>query len=101
MSIPASLTSIGSLSFLGCEDLERFEVSPDSLYFKETDGILYSKDETILEIFPMGKILLILLYPIRCNTYRQAHFLTIHFRNIVMPDSVEAVGEAAFQIAPP
>ncbi len=97
VSIPASLTSIGSLSFLGCEDLERFEVSPDSLYFKETDGILYSKDETILEIFPMGKNLTDFTIPDSVQYIPSGAFFDNPFlENIVMPDSVEAVGEAAF-----
>ena len=77
--------------------MERFEVSPDSLYFKETDGILYSKDETILEIFPMGKNLTDFTIPDSVQYIPSGAFFDNPFlENIVMPDSVEAVGEAAF-----
>lgn len=97
VTIPASLTSIGSLAFLGCEGLEKFEVSSDSLYFKEIDGILYSKDETILEIFPKGKNLTDFTIPDTVKYIPSGAFFDNPFlENIDMTDSVEAIGEAAF-----
>ncbi len=97
VSIPSTLESVGSLSFLGCEDLENFEVSEESGYFKAIDGVLYSKDETILEIFPMGKNLTEYAVPDSVLYIPSgAFFDNPYLETITMTDSVTAIGEAAF-----
>lgn len=97
VSIPSTLESVGSLSFLGCENLESFEVSEKSEYFKAIDGVLYSENETILEIFPMGKNVTEFAVPESVLYIPSgAFFDNPHLETITMTDSVEAIGEAAF-----
>lgn len=97
VSIPSTLESVGSLSFLGCEDLENFVVSEKSEYFKAIDGVLYSKDETILEVFPMGKNVTEFAVPESVLYIPSgAFFDNPYLETITMADSVEAIGEAAF-----
>ncbi len=97
ITIPSTLTSVGSLAFLGCSDLEKFEVSPKSTYFKAIEGVLYSENETILEVFPMGKNVTEFSIP-ETVLYipAGAFFDNPYIEKITMTDKVEAIGEAVF-----
>lgn len=56
VKIPNSVTSIwvGS-SFRGCRALKRYNVAKDHPALSEVDGVLFSKDTTVLVAFPFAK----------------------------------------------
>ncbi len=56
MTIPNSITSmwVGS-SFTGCRALKQYNVSKDHSALSEVDGVLFSKDTTVLIAFPFAK----------------------------------------------
>ncbi|MDD4822806.1 MAG: leucine-rich repeat domain-containing protein [Bacteroidales bacterium] len=56
VTIPNSVTSIGvGSSFTGCRSLKRYIVAKDHPALSEVDGVLFSKDTTMLVAFPFAK----------------------------------------------
>ena len=55
IQIPASVTSIGERAFLNCTAISAFSVAAENIAYKSEDGILYSKDGSILIQYPAGK----------------------------------------------
>ncbi|MDO4864486.1 MAG: leucine-rich repeat protein [Ruminococcus sp.] len=72
--IPASLRSgMFRSTFKGCPNLKQFIVDPQSTYFKDIDGVLFSADGTKLVLYP----------PAYGDTY-------------AVPDGTETIGDKAF-----
>ena len=54
-AIPASVTSIGSQTFGTCKALTKITVAGGSANYSDSDGVLFSKDGTVLIRYPGGK----------------------------------------------
>ena len=74
ITIPAGVTEIGTSRLNSCTDLAEFTVSEDNLVYSSQDGVLFDKDKITLVRFPTGK----------SGSY-------------AIPDSVTAIGTAAFR----
>ncbi len=74
ISLPDSVTTIGDLAFSSCTGLTDIIVSENNVKYTSIDGILFSKNKSILIKFPLGK---------KSNEY-------------TIPDSVTTIGDAAF-----
>lgn len=97
VSVPSTLKSAGSLAFMGCGNLEEFEVSDKSLYFTAIDGVLYSKDETILHVYPMGKRIAEYAVPEKTAYIEPgAFFGNGYLEKVTMTDSIKNIGDMAF-----
>jgi hypothetical protein len=55
ITIPESVTSIGAFAFSGCRSLTSIDVAPNNENYTSIDGVLFSKDKTILIQYPKGK----------------------------------------------
>ena len=55
VSIPSSVTNVGNFAFSECTGLTAINVSSDNPAYCSIDGILYSKDKTVLIGCPGGK----------------------------------------------
>jgi hypothetical protein len=53
--IPASVTKIGEIAFYGCSLLTGFQVEATSEFYCALDGVLFSKDKTILVQYPLNR----------------------------------------------
>ena len=53
--IPQSVTNIGDVAFTECSALTTISVDKNNSKYCSVDGVLYSKDQTILECYPAGK----------------------------------------------
>ena len=73
VTIPAAVTSLGSAVFGGCTGLLNYYVDENSPVYSAENGILFSKDGTILVLYPAG----------RAGSYR-------------IPSSVSVIGDGAF-----
>lgn len=76
--IPENVERIGSNPFFRCVSLERIAVDAGNARFTSIDGVLYSKDASILYAYPEGK--------------KEADF--------ALPDSVKRIEDAAFGYFP-
>ena len=54
VSIPASVTSIGSQVFAACFNLTAITVDPQNRFFSSRDGVLFDKSQTTLLQYPEG-----------------------------------------------
>lgn len=55
VTFPASLTTLGTGVFIGCNKLSALEVASGSQTFASQDGVLFSKDMTVLILYPPAK----------------------------------------------
>ncbi len=55
INIPSNVTYIGEYSLVGLRNLKAYNVSNDNLYYKDIDGVLFSKDGKKLIAYPANK----------------------------------------------
>ncbi len=96
IDIPESVIGIGDFAFCACTKLESFNVNSNNKIFSSQDGVLFSKDKTILFYYPAG----------RSGSYDvpdsvktidgYAFFGCIKMTSVTIPDSVKSMGSFAF-----
>lgn len=74
ITIPSNVTEMGDNPFFGSEGLQNITVEEGNRIFTSQDGVLYSKDMTVLLAYPIGK----------------------QDANFTIPDSVTRIEESAF-----
>ncbi len=55
INIPSNVTYIGEYALVGLKNLKAYNVSNDNLYYKDIDGVLFSKDGKKLIAYPANK----------------------------------------------
>ena len=98
VTIPSSVTSIGNGPFSSCAGLTMISVDANNpAYCSDENGVLYSKDKTILIQYPAGKAQPSFEVP---NTVTQigndAFYDCKNLESVTIPDSVELIGDDAF-----
>ncbi len=54
VTIPSTVTSVGTYPFYGCSSLKSITVNANNTAFKSVNGVLFSKDGTTLISYPLG-----------------------------------------------
>ena len=93
--IPSSVTSIGSGAFTYCSKLTEIVVDDGNQSYMSIDGILYSKDGSLLHSCPGAKTSVDIpssVTSIGDNAFRGCSGLT----SVVIPSSVTSIGSSAF-----
>ena len=97
LEIPASVSSIGDYAFVACTSLEAFDVDDGSDFFSACEGVLMSKDQSVLIAYPMGKEGASYTIPDTVTAIGAAAFFGCESLSaITVPDSVTSVGQEAF-----
>ena len=55
LTIGANLIDLGDGAFSGCRSLQNISVSEENLNYTSVDGVVFSKDNTVLCMFPAGR----------------------------------------------
>ncbi len=97
ISLPESLTSIGSNAFYGCYSLTSVDVPSENANFSSLDGVLFTKDGTALILYPAGKEAVLYTVPtevtiISDNAFSSNSFLS----SVVLPEGLTSIGSYAF-----
>lgn len=97
ITIPSNVTQIGNNPFFGSERLQSITVEEGNSEFCSRDGVLYSKDMTVLLAYPIGKQDTSFTIPdgvtrIEKSSFSHCKTLT----SIAIPDSVTSIGRQAF-----
>ena len=93
VTIPDSVTSIGSNAFYGCSGLTNISVGVSSLAYKSVDGMLLSKDGTILIQGVNGDVT---IPDSVTNIGSSAFYGCGRLMSVTIPDSVTNIGHFAF-----
>ena len=94
INIPASVTVIGSAIFVNCEKLSNLTVSDENAYYIAEGQVIYSKDRSTLVTCPAAEKVTILPTVTKIADY--AFYYNGNLTKIVIPASVEEIGEGAF-----
>ena len=96
VKLPSSLATIASNAFNECDTLLRIDVADENPYFCSVDGVVYSKDRTILKAFPAGRSGDFTI-PNGVTTVANFAFYRCYLlENINMYNTVTSIGERAF-----
>ena len=102
ITIPASVASIGEGVFGLCCSLTEIRVDPDNAAYCDIDGVLFSKDKTLLLAYPVGRGDASYTVPdgvTRIGTYVFSVTdmdMEKCVRSITIPDSVSQIDTGAF-----
>ena len=97
ITIPDSVTSIGDSAFSNCDSLTEIQVDGNNVSYMNLEGILFSKDGTLLHTYPSGKTNTTYTIPSTVITIENYAFYNCDsLTNITIPDSVAEIGNYAF-----
>ncbi|GHT56740.1 hypothetical protein FACS1894109_06670 [Spirochaetia bacterium] len=96
ITIPSSVTSIGGEAFAYNPELISINVDPQNQYFTSVDGILFSKDRTLLHTVPRGKKLTTYIMPNSVTRIGNGAFDGSKLKSITIPNGVTNIGDRAF-----
>ena len=97
IEIPSSVTSIGNNAFRGCSSLTSITVDDHNQAYLSIDGILFSKDRTILIRYPSGKTEVSYTIPEGVTSIGNYAFYSCDtLTSIEIPSSVMNIGDGAF-----
>ena len=96
--ISSSVKYIHDLSFSGSTGLTSINVDKENQYYKSIDDVLFSKDETTIHTYPIGKKVINYIIPYRITEIGNGVFARCSglTTSITIPDSVKKIGSYAF-----
>lgn len=96
ITISKNVTYIGEYAFDGCLGLTGITVDSANPAYMSQNGVLFSKDQTVLLQYPGGNTLTSYTIPDGVTGIAKGAFEGSKFADISMPDSVKSVGDNAF-----
>ena len=97
ITIPDSVTEIGGGAFSRCSSLVDITVSPDNKNCVSVDGVLFSKDMSILLAYPAGNNRSTYIVPDSVTEIGNSAFSgCTSLKELTIPDSVTEMGNYAF-----
>jgi len=98
LHLPENLTSFNEDAFDGMSNLTAFVIGANNKTFSTKDGVLYSKDQTVLYRYPRGKSLHSFTIPATVTEIAPYAFEDCrNLRSVVFPQGLERIGEGAFK----
>ena len=96
VAIPNSVTAIGQNAF-GCNSLTAINVDAVNTAYSSQDGVLYSKDKTVIQTYPPGKASSSFAIPNSVTAIGRWAFTSCSgLTSVTIPNSVTAIGDGAF-----
>jgi hypothetical protein len=96
IEIPQSVIEIGEVAFTGCMNLENIIVDANNPRFSSDNGILFSKLQDTLLVYPAGKTEAVYAIPDATTAIGSGAFILSSLINIQIPNSILFIGEGAF-----
>ena len=98
ITIPAGVTMISYGAFSGCAGLTVINVAAGNSEYTSENGILYSKDKTILHTYPGGKTAVSFSIPATVDGIGEMAFsFCANLTSVTIPDSVINISEGVFE----
>ena len=96
VSIPNSVTSIGEEAFAYCSSLTAITVNPENPVYCDIDGVLFSKNHTVLFQYPAGKTGSYTIPDSVTSIGNAAFFGCTSLTSVTIPNSVTGIGDKTF-----
>jgi hypothetical protein len=97
VTIPNSVTSIVAGAFYYCYGLTAINVDVANTEYSSVDGVLYSKDQTVLHTYPAGKSAVSFIIPNSVTGIGEGAFSDcISLASVTIPNGVTSIGLWAF-----
>lgn len=101
ITIPASVTTIGTGAFGNTTSLTSISVDGTNPNYKDTDGVVFSKDGTTLVAYPSGSARTSYTTPSSVTSiYGEAFYKVANLTSVTIDSSVITIGDNAFRGAP-
>jgi hypothetical protein len=98
VTVPNSVISIGLWAFIPCDSLTAINVDVVHTVYSSVDGVLYSKDQTVLVTYPAGKTAVSFTIPDSVTSIGEGAFgVCTNLTSVTIPNSVISIGEWAFE----
>jgi len=96
ITLGKSVTSVGSEAFLSCPSLGYIGVDANNTVYASIDGVLYSKDLTVLMLCPEGRNGEVTVPDGVKNIGERAFYDCRSLTSVTIPDDVTTIGNYAF-----
>ncbi|MBQ6116608.1 MAG: leucine-rich repeat domain-containing protein, partial [Oscillospiraceae bacterium] len=97
ITIPEGVTSIGDFAFSGCGGLTGIIVEENNPSYRSLDGVLFSKDLTVLLVYPAGKQDPDYVIPEGVSSVGSGAFEGCSgLTEVTLPEGVTSIGDSAF-----
>ena len=97
VTIPAAVESIGANAFEYCSALTDITVDSDNAHYCDVNGVLFSKDMTLLHTYPEGKKDAVYAIPEGVTVIEEgAFYYATYLTEITIPEGVTEIGIVAF-----
>jgi len=97
ITLPATLTSLGSSSFQSCNNLKSIHVAESNPKFCEIDGVLFDKAKETLVCYPSGKGTSYVV-PVGTKTIGKEAFAESQITSITLNEGLICIDDAAFSL---
>lgn len=94
--IPKNVKSIELGAFDRCYSLEAFNVDTENQYYTTENGVLFNKEKSSLERYPLGKTDTAYTIPESVIVVQPNAFWEANLQEITMSDNTETLGENVF-----
>jgi hypothetical protein len=94
--LPSSLSYLNYYAFQGCTALVSFSIASSNISFSVVDGVLFSKDQTVLLSMPGGRTGAYTI-PSAVKTIQNGAFFGCLLSSVSIPASVIYIDDAPFQ----
>lgn len=96
VTIPEGVTNIHHSAFNLCKNLKEIYVSENNPNYTSVDGVLFNKDKTVLIDYPNSKSEMYEI-PYGVTSIDESAFLCkTNLKRIIIPDSLQSVGDDSF-----
>ena len=97
VTVPASVSTLGTYAFRGASHLTAINVAPTSAELSSDDGVLLNKTQSQLIAFPIASANTNYTIPETVNVIENYAFMdAANLTTLTIPPSVTSIGEAAF-----